>query len=262
MIPRRFVTEWRRQADWQTDAQVEQDLIICRMICEIFSDDILGPKLAFRGGTALHKLYLKPQKRYSEDIDLVQIEPQPISEVFDRIRAKFDFLGIPRTKQSGINNTVVFRYESEIEPKIGMKLKLEINTREHFTVLGFKEFEYEVKSGWYSGSCTVRTYELEEIAGTKLRALYQRSKGRDLYDIYRILNEKKPDVLKLLRCYREYMKHDSAKIPTKEEFEKNLLLKINNKDFIHDLTALLRVDDEYEVTSAFKLVEHELISRM
>jgi len=71
MIPQRYIEEWKTQAPWQVDAQVEQDLIIARSLVEIFSDNLLKNALAFRGGTALHKLYLTPQIRYSEDIDLV-----------------------------------------------------------------------------------------------------------------------------------------------------------------------------------------------
>ena len=64
--------------DWVTSEMVEQDLIICLALISIFSDEFLASQLAFRGGTALHKLYLQPQPRYSEDIDLVQITPGPI----------------------------------------------------------------------------------------------------------------------------------------------------------------------------------------
>lgn len=66
------------QVAWRSDAQVEQDLIISRALVEIFSDDFLRENLAFRGGTALYKLYLTPAPRYSEDIDLVQIKEGPI----------------------------------------------------------------------------------------------------------------------------------------------------------------------------------------
>lgn len=78
MIPKSYITEWRNFVPWQTNEQVEQDLVICRALIEIFSDDFLRERLAFRGGTALHKLYLEPQPRYSEDIDLVQISSEPI----------------------------------------------------------------------------------------------------------------------------------------------------------------------------------------
>lgn len=79
MIPQRYIQEWKTQAPWPTDAQVEQDLVIARALVEMFSDDFIKKSLAFRGGTALHKLYLNPQIRYSEDIDLVQINSESIN---------------------------------------------------------------------------------------------------------------------------------------------------------------------------------------
>jgi predicted nucleotidyltransferase component of viral defense system len=69
---------------WQTSEQIEQDLVICRALVEIFNDDWLSSSVAFRGGMALHKLHLHPQPRYSEDIDLVQIRTEPIKETIQR----------------------------------------------------------------------------------------------------------------------------------------------------------------------------------
>lgn len=73
MIPQNFITQWSNHVPWQSNEQIEQDLVISRALVAIFNDDFLSKKLAFRGSTALHKLYVTPQPRYSEDIDLVQI---------------------------------------------------------------------------------------------------------------------------------------------------------------------------------------------
>ena len=56
MIPQRYIEEWKLQAAWPTDAQVEQDLIIARALVEIFSDDFLRSSLAFRGDTNVGKV--------------------------------------------------------------------------------------------------------------------------------------------------------------------------------------------------------------
>ena len=114
MIPRRYINEWKSQAGWVLDAQVEQDLVICRAIVSIFSDDLLAAKLAFRGGAALHKLFLGPQLRYSEDIDLVQVTAEPISDILDGLRNQLSFLGEPRIRQKADNNAVIFSFNSEI----------------------------------------------------------------------------------------------------------------------------------------------------
>lgn len=71
MIPQREIIAWRTTAPWPSDVQVEQDLLITRCVAAIFSDEFLRDNLAMRGGTALHKVHLKPATRYSEDIDLV-----------------------------------------------------------------------------------------------------------------------------------------------------------------------------------------------
>ena len=85
MINRTAIQQWSNHAPWIDNAQIEQDLIICRALVSIFSDEFLASQLAFRGGTALHKLYLSPQPRYSEDIDLVQIAPGPIKPIMYRL---------------------------------------------------------------------------------------------------------------------------------------------------------------------------------
>jgi len=72
-------------------------------------------------------------------------------------------------------------------------------------VLGLNEVKYSTESTWFKGDCSIISYQLEELLGTKLRALYQRRKGRDLFDLYWAMSNQKVDVAKLLQCYYEYM---------------------------------------------------------
>jgi predicted nucleotidyltransferase component of viral defense system len=160
---------------------VEQDLIICRALVNIFSDEFLASQLAFRGGTALHKLFLGPQPRYSEDIDLVQIKPGPIKDIMFRLGEVLDWLPNRTTQVKRHSNKLLFRFESEIPPIQQIRLKVEINCMEHFNVMGFQKVPFKVENGWFSGSTELVTYHFEELMGTKLRALYQRKKGRDLF---------------------------------------------------------------------------------
>ena len=133
MIPQFAIQEWREQVPWETPAMVEQDLIICRALVDIFSDEFLRENLAFRGGTALHKLYLSPQPRYSEDIDLVQINPGPIKPILYRLGKVLSWMPDRVTKPRRYNNTVLFRMESEVPPIQPIRLKVEINCYEHFS---------------------------------------------------------------------------------------------------------------------------------
>ena len=174
MIPRDYVTAWRTRAPWVQDAQVEQDLVLSRALVEIFSHPVLAEGLAMRGGTAIYKLYLQPAARYSEDIDLVQIEAGPAGPLMDALRETLNpWLGTPRWRQTEGRVTFVYRFDSEDMPPLPLRLKVEINTREHFSVFGLTEVPFAVESRWFVGDADVVTYALDELLGTKLRALYQ-----------------------------------------------------------------------------------------
>ena len=108
MIPRSAITHWNQQVPWEDIANVEQDLIITRALTDIFADEFLSKELAFRRGTALHKLYLSPQPRYSEDIDLVQINPGPIKPVLFRLGEVLSYLPDKVIKPKRFNNTMLF----------------------------------------------------------------------------------------------------------------------------------------------------------
>ncbi len=127
MIPRPNIARWKEFAPWSSFDQIEQDLIISRTLVEIFSDQFLNENLAFRGGTALHKLYLNPAPRFSEDIDLVQIKQGPIKPIMEKINEVITFFEEPRkTDIRGHGPKMYYRFNSEYED-IRMRLKIEIN---------------------------------------------------------------------------------------------------------------------------------------
>jgi predicted nucleotidyltransferase component of viral defense system len=262
MIIETAINEWYQTYPWKYMHFVEQDLIICRALCTLYNDEYLSEHLAFRGGTTLNKLYLYPQARYSEDIDLVQINAEPIKETIDKIRDVLAFLGQPIIKQKAHNNTLIFRFESEIPPIIPIRLKVEINTREHFNVLGLTKHDFFVQNQWFSGDCKITTYQLEELLGTKLRALYQRRKGRDLFDLHRALSTCELDTKKIIRCYHEYIAFVVAQPPTQKEYLLNMEQKIEDEEFLGDIAMLVRPDEKYNPQEAWEVVKKELIEKI
>jgi predicted nucleotidyltransferase component of viral defense system len=262
MIPENAITEWRNNVPWNNPEQVEQDLLICRSLVEIFKDTYLSSRLAFRGGTALHKLYVKPQARYSEDIDLVQIKAEPIKKTLDALRNALAFLGEPIIKQKKNNNTLVFKVDSEVMPIVPLHIKIEINCKEHFSVFGWSKLEFNVINQWYKGKCSVNTYLLEELLGTKLRALYQRKKGRDLFDIYKVCKSQDIDMDKVIHCYTSYMKFSVDTLPTKRQFIRNMEDKMKDPAFLGDITFLLRPNEFFDFKEAYLFVKDQLIEKL
>ena len=263
MIPKPYIAKWQEHAPWKQFYQIEQDLVISRALVEIFSDDFLRENLAFRGGTALHKLYLNPAPRYSEDIDLVQIKAGPIKPIMERIKKVITFFEEPRkTQVKGHGAKALYRFTSEYED-IRLRLKLEINCKEHFNVLDWVDFPFEVESEWFSGKAAIKTYNINELLGTKLRALYQRSKGRDLFDLdYSRLNIEL-NIDQIIKCFKEYITFATGKRPpSQKEFLMNIAEKENNSDFTGDMEALLRPEIAYNQEAAFEWLKGELIEKI
>ncbi len=263
MISKGHITAWRDNVPWTSDAQIEQDLVISRALVELFSDNEIQKTLAFRGGTALHKLFLQPPGRYSEDIDLVQIKATPIGEILGRVRSILDpWLGKAKYKANQGRATFYYKFDSEIAPVTPLRLKVEINTREHFSVLGYTKQLFSVENAWFSGSADITSYKIEELLGTKMRALYQRKKGRDLFDLYESLqtikNIKPEDIVK---CFEHYMKHDEQKV-SRAQFEENLAEKIDDQAFTSDMPPLLAGEKTFDIHQAYETVLTSLISKL
>ncbi len=256
MIAGAYIKEWRQTAPWPRNEQVEQDLIICRALVEIFRQPVAAENLAFRGGTALYKLHLLPV-RYSEDIDLVQVHPGPIGSLMDALKEVLNpWLGEPKRKQS--EGRITLTYRMTAESGLPLKLKVEINSREHFTVLGLEGRKLEIQSRWFSGSASILTYQLDELLGTKMRALYQRKKGRDLFDLWHALTTTEANLSSVVDCFLHYMEREGHKV-SRAEFEKNLSAKLKDATFAADVSPLLVADTVFHFGEAGQYLMEELI---
>ena len=181
MIPAQNIVAWGNVVPWADQRQVEQDLIISRALIEIFSDAMLHDALRIRGGTALNKLHFPVPLRYSEDIDLVRISAGPI---LDQLRVVLEpWLGRAQFDQSPVAPKFRFRVDAEDGSGVPIRLKIEINTREIEAFDAPAASPLQVANPWFSGDAAIPTYSREEMLATKLRALLQRDKGRDLYDL-------------------------------------------------------------------------------
>lgn len=260
MIPAAHIYAWQARAPWADIAQVEQDLVLSRAIVELFSEPAARQLLAFRGGTALHKLYLAPAARYSEDIDLVQVRAGPARPLFEVIQARLDpWLGAPKrkTRRNGIQ--LLYHFETAVAPVRRMRVKVEVNTREHFSVLGLVREAFSVDGLWFSGSAEVPTYRLEELLGTKLRAVYQRKKGRDVFDLWDAARRLDIDAVQVVRCLREYLTRQGL-VVSRKEFEVNLASKGEDPAFAADISRLLRPGFEYEQGDGVRLVQEKFVA--
>jgi predicted nucleotidyltransferase component of viral defense system len=260
MIPNIFIEEWREIIKWRTLAQVEQDLIISRALTEIYNDAHISETLVFRGGTALNKLFLQPSARYSEDLDFVQKEAAPIGETIDAIRRVLEpWLGTPSWKITQRGAKLLYKYEAI--NNMAAKLKIEINTTEHFQVLPLKTEKFTINTKWFAGSADVITHEIDELMATKLRALYQRRKGRDLFDLWYVVTNELINVDRVIDIFSKYCEYNGIKISS-EDFLKNLEQKKDNRDFKTDMDILLPSKLNWDFDDAYHFVTDRVIKKL
>ena len=260
MIPNIFIQNWSNHVKWQTPAQIEQDLIISRALVDLYNDPHIKDALVFRGGTALNKLFINPPSRYSEDIDFVQKNADPIGQTINAIREVLKpWLGDPKWKITQRSAKLIYKYESI--NKSSSKLKIEINTTEHFQVLPLKKVPFSMDSDWFKGTADIITYEMDELMATKLRALYQRRKGRDLFDIWYVATNELINLNRVFDIFAKYCTYNDVKI-TGEEFLKNLELKKDHRDFHIDMSVLLPSKLHWNFEEAYQYIIDNVISKL
>ena len=262
MIPIKFVKKAKKEIPWKQNFMVEQDLIISRALISLYDNPIIKQTLAFRGGTALNKLFLNPPARYSEDIDFVQIKSERIGPTSKAIRDSLYWLeeeaglGAPEHSLKKYGLKYFYKFPN-IDGSIS-KLKIEVNTREHFHVEALQKLSFSIKNDWYTGSSFIKTYSLEELMGTKLRALYQRRKGRDLFDLWYVFNKTVINVNQVVNIFHKYNQYNGEKI-TKKSFIENVKEKHNNTDFRKDINALLPPSITYDFETAYEYVLQNIL---
>lgn len=191
----------------------------------------------------------------------MQIRPEPIGDLLTLLRKQLDFLGSANYKKTEHNNTLTFVFNTEFEPVVPAKLKIEINTREHFSVFGFKEIKREINNQWFTENYIIRSYSLEELIATKLRALFQRRKGRDLFDIYYAVNKTKLKIPNIIKAFHVYLGNENLSISA-SEFIDNIEEKLTNELFTGDITGIIHPNIEYDHNIAWKLIKQKIINKL
>jgi predicted nucleotidyltransferase component of viral defense system len=258
MIPYDTVTAWGVSHPWSSREQVEQDLLLSKAICDIFNNDKLASELILRGGTALNKLILDKAHRYSEDLDFVRTAPGGIGDIMKELTNLGKEAGY--TVKTKITKYPKVYWLGKAQTGIDLRLKIEINTYERSPALPIITTRHSVQSDWYASESTVRVFQNEEIAATKIRALYQRSKGRDLFDLWLLNDEVAVNREVVLDAFSSY-RPDGF---TGKKAIDNLLAKLQDVSFKSDIDNLITEDvrNRYNPDDAAATVIDEYLAKL
>lgn len=258
MIPGPSITAWALVHPWPGRAQVEQDLLLARLLVAVYEHPQLRDELVFRGGTCLHQLHLAAPRRYSEDLDFVRRSNTGIGPILDALREVADQVGLT-VKGTDVTRfpKMRLRAPSEDDPMLPLTIKIEINTYETSPARTLIRLPFQVSSAWFTGDTGVLTFTPEELVSTKLRALYERSKGRDLFDLWLSLTELRLAPRDIVECFGPYRPQGYTQAIAVVNLDRHLA----NESFRRDLDNLVTDWPEgYDVDAAADLVKHELFS--
>lgn len=178
------------------------------------------------------------------------------------VRARLaPWLGVAQSRQTEGSAALSWRFASTALPTQRMRLKVEINTREHFAIHGVCLVPFAVDSPWFNGSALLPTFCIEELLATKLRALYQRKKGRDLYDLGKALSTLVIDDARLVDCFEGYMERTGARVSS-SAFRANLAQKLADRGFLGDIAPLLSGPANHDPQADAQLVDERLLARL
>lgn len=234
MIPEVDVARWSRIAPWPAVEQVEQDLVLSRLMIAFAQHPLLGQELVMRGGTCLHKLWLPRPMRYSEDLDYVRTTAGGVGPLFDAIRDVADDIGFDAVSTAVAQHPkAILRARSTAG--MPLRIKVEMNTFERAPARPTTTRPLAVETAWFTGTADVPTFALEELIATKLRAMYQRSKGRDVFDLWLVEYRFGLDPRDVAACFGPYRPAGwSADIAIA-----NVQRKLESRTYLEDLRPLV-----------------------
>lgn len=274
-ITRQDILAHQAVVPWAAQYQVEQDLLLCRAMVALFDDKFLSSQIAMRGGTLLHKVHLAPPARYSEDIDLVVVGTRPPDHIRRAIRRVLaDVLGTPKasvwdTIALAIRNTVkpsrvlrmTYSARSIIEPNRTLEIVVEANVTERKPHRAVVEMPFSFQFRDKAVQTHIKGFDIHEMLGTKMRAMFQRKRGRDLFDLYWALTKSPTpvDPAAIIASFEHYLKQEGTKAG-RAEFIGILDNHLKDRGFCSDMQPLLRTDIAYDPQAAGKYVKAHLLN--
>ena len=174
----------------------EKDYFLALAIQLVYGSG-LGNKLVFKGGTAIHHCYL-PQKRFSEDLDFTSLDPNiSIEEIVSVLESDGTF----RVNKSFHSDFTIKIERLQYNGLLGQpgNIKFEVDRHQNVVLPGIKT---EYKNVWRIDAVPL-VMDPREICAEKIRAVSQRARFRDFYDLYFLFNRLQVDLNEALEILRK-----------------------------------------------------------
>jgi uncharacterized protein len=176
-------------------AIAEKDYFLA-VVLQIIYNSPLKDKLIFKGGTAIHHLYLD-QLRFSEDLDFATSEHLTIKDVREVFKP-YDFLEIVKFYPSDFALKVErLKFTGPLEQPNSIKIDIDLTQK---IILPAIEKEYK---NIYGVPVTVKAMDVKEICAEKVRAVNERARYRDIYDLTMVLRNHDIDEKEIIEILKQ-----------------------------------------------------------
>ena len=252
---------------------VEKDYALGWLLAGIFANEKIGGSWVFKGGTCLKKCFFETY-RFSEDLDFTlqddsHLDEAFLKEVFAEVgewvyeksgleipadRQDFDIYDNPRGRK---NCQGRISYRGPVSPTTSgwPRIKLDLTADEHIVLPPVQLPIFHPYSDAPDGDIMVQVYAYEEAFGEKIRALAERTRPRDLYDVINLYRntEARPSPAVLLDVLRQKCEYKGIALPKAADldpFRGELEAGWENM-LRHQLPALPPVDSFWDALPEF-----------
>lgn len=177
------------------DLMIAEKEVILTYLLQLFAERQILPKLAFKGGTCLRKMFIGTGGRFSTDLDFTSLEEHNHEDIILDMMATFQtpYHGIAFSilddsyyeTQDGLSWGVNPVYVHDWNTGGDSEIKLQISRRETPTMPTERHEQWEQSYFQHLpfAPVDITCLSLPEIIAEKIRACYQRIKARDVYDL-------------------------------------------------------------------------------
>jgi len=216
---------------------VEKDLVLGWVLAGIYQHEALAAHWIFKGGTCLKKCFFETY-RFSEDLDFTLTDESHLDEAFlGRVfreiaewiyeetgielpanQQTFDIYNNPRGNLSCEGR---LGYRGPISPRSLPRIKLDLTADERLVLPPVKVPIFHPYTDAPEDGIHVLSYAYEEAFGEKVRALAERTRPRDLYDVINLFRntEARPSPPVLRDVLRQKCEFKGINIPRLEDLE-------------------------------------------
>ena len=240
---------------------VEKDYVLGWVLWGIGSDPQLRETWVFKGGTCLKKCYIETY-RFSEDLDFTVLENGPIepgevleviSRVLDRVNQEsgIDFTlrePVCRSRPSGLSAEGRIYYRGPRNTPMPASIKLDL-TKDELVACPpvLRPISHDYPESMPSPA-QVRCYSFEEVFAEKLRAMGERSRPRDLYDIVNLF--RRPEFRQhaglILEVLKEKCQSKDIPVPSAESLRVSPMFEELESEWGNMLAHQLRALPDFE----------------